>query len=565
MCQSCHGEQGDGTYEIIADNWNMGTLTTKIHDTMPQGNVSACQNECATAIAEYILSWQTGVSCETPEELLPRRLRLLTPREYQLTTNDIFKRGWWNNYARDLPVTETIRGYDNNVPEIFISNAHVTQYWTAAETIVESVNLDNLHTCSSSDSNACATEWVSTLGKQLFRRPLTEQELQQYRDLYTAQSDSSSGRKTALKALLMSPNFIYRSELGEPAGNGQYRLTQYEVASLLSYTYWGTTPDETLLNAADAGELSSSDQIRQQVNRLLRSERAKDQFVHFAKQWLGTKDVRYIAKSNALFPNFNAQVSTAMDDEQIAFISNVFTQSDSLFKDLFLSDTLWINQALANFYGISGVTASEPTPTPSNAERHGILNLGAVLASHAKMDQTSPISRGVFVRERLLCQTFPAPPPNAGDVVPLDNSLSTRERFSAHTDNDGCRDCHEKIDPIGFSFERYDGSGHYRLEEAGNPIDDSGSITGMERMADTDYWPYQGTLGLSQLLAQSPHAASCFAEQYQTFVQGVAEPDGCGLHTLVQPWQANEYQLYDLWVQTALQPSFILRRGEVAQ
>lgn len=565
MCLSCHGEKGQGSYEIIADNWSFETLAAKIHDTMPLGNVAQCEDECADAIAEHIVSWQTRQACESPEELLPRRLRLLTPREYQLTTNDIFSRSMRTNFAKNLPVTESIRGYDNNVPEIFASSVHVIQYWAAAETISESVKIEDIYTCVSTYAPDCEKEWLREVGKKLFRRPLTTAEMVQYREIFTSKNTLEESQRETLKALLMSPNFIYRTELGTPTDDGHYQLTQYEIASLLSYTYWGTTPDSELLRAAEAGELSSRSQIQQQVERLLRSDRAKDQFVHFAKQWLQTTNTRYIPKDLEIFPHFNRDVSMAMDDEQIAFISNLFLDKTSRFSDLYLSDTLWLNQVLADFYGISGVSSQELTETPASNQRNGILTLGAVLVSHAKMNQTSPIARGVFVRERLLCQTFPEPPPNVGDIIPLDNSLSTRERFSEHTNNDGCRDCHEKIDPIGFSFERYDGAGHYRTEEAGATIDQEGAITGMQRMSDTDHWPYDGTKGLSTLLAQSPHAAACFVDQYQTFVQGVAKTDACGRFELVQQWKNGGYRLYDLWVRTALQPSFTLRSEELAE
>lgn len=565
MCLSCHGEKGQGSYEIIADNWSFETLSAKIHDTMPLGNVSGCLDDCADAIAEFMIGWQSKQACESPEQLLPRRLRLLTPREYQLTTNDIFSRSMRTNFAKYLPVTETVRGYDNNVPEIFASNVHITQYWAAAETISESVNLESVYTCVSNYEPDCEKEWIRAVGRKLFRRPLSDAEVVQYRQLYLSESDPDDSKRVTLKGMLMSPNFIYRSELGEQMDNGQYRLTPYEIASLLSYTYWGTTPDALLLEAAEADQLSTQEQIRQQVIRLLKSDRAKDQFVYFAKQWLQTTETRHIPKNSELFPDFTLQVSTAMDDEQIAFIENSFLDPNTTYADLFTSDTLWLNQVLADFYDIAGVTSSQLVETPATDDRGGILNLGAVLVSHAKMNQTSPIARGVFVRERLLCQTFPDPPPNAGDIIPLNNNLSTRERFTAHTDNDGCRDCHEKIDPIGFSFERYDATGRYREDEAGQPIDDRGSITGIQRMSDTDFWPYEGTKGLSELLANSPHSAACFVDQYQTFVQGVADPDGCGRYQLAQQWSDRDYRLYDLWVQTALQPSFILRSEEIAQ
>lgn len=563
QCLSCHGDQGRGPTEILADNWTLNRLQEKIALTMPLGDAGACDAECATSVAHYILSWQSKLSCEQPEQLLPRRLRLLTPREYQLTVNEIFGLNRWDNTARNLPITETVRGYDNNVPEIQVSLAHVSQYWAAAEELANSVNVNGLLSCTGLDDDQCARQWVAQMGYKIFRRPLSSEEAQGYIELFANAPDLVIGKRLTLKALLMSPNFIYRSEMGELTATGDYQLTPHEVATLLSYTYWGTMPDQALLQAAENNALASAGQIRQQVIRLLADDRAKEQLGYFAKQWLETTAVRYITKDPFLFPTFNGSVSAAMDDELSVFLSNYFLSGTKAFADLFVTDTVYVNQVLAKFYGLSGVSSTNLVAAPAGDRRGGILNLGAVLAAHAKMDQTSPISRGVFVRERLLCQSFPAPPPNAGNVVPLDPTLSTRERFSAHTDNDGCRDCHEKIDPIGFAFERYDASGKYRETEGDNlAVDDSGSITGLQRMTDGDYWPFQGTQGLAQIIAQSGHAAACLADQYQTFVQGVDRADACGLHQLVGAWSGSSYNLRELWIESALAPSYIRRQGE---
>lgn len=184
-----------------------------------------------------------------------------------------------------------------------------------------------------------------------------------------------------------------------------------------------------------------------------------------------------------------------------------------------------------------------------------------MLASQAKRDQSSPILRGVMVREKLLCQEFPAPPANVGDVEPLDPNKTTRERFTAHTDNEGCALCHTKIDPIGFSFERYDGIGAYRETEGNSvAVDDSGYLEGLIQLFGSDRADYLGTTGLSEILAGADNVASCFVEHFHTYAGGVAEPDVCDVEDVSTNWKANNYSFSELWLQSVSTSNYLQRQ-----
>ncbi len=560
-CHGCHGEQGEGNTAIVAANWSAPSLTVKIRDTMPQGASENCDEDCAAAIAAFILTWVEEPDCQESSALLPRRLRLLTPREYQLTVNDLLGLPSYNTYASALPRTELIRGYDNNVPDIQTSAAHATQYWEVAETLSENLNTSNVVQCTDLSMSECAQKFATEFIPKAFRRPVTQAEIDTYSDLFLMEANNERAIRLAVKSVLISPHFLYRSEIGTVNSSGIAELTPHEVASLLSYTFWGSMPDDELFGLAANGTLLSTATLVQQTERLLASAKAKSQMNHFAEQWLGVDNIRYLFKDPNEFPGFTSSVSEALATEFDLFFNDAFFNKSRVFADLYLTDTVFANAALANFYGISGVTGSQHQIIPAGPHRGGLLNLGGLLASHAKMDQTSPIARGVFVRERLLCQEFPPPPANAGGVIPLNPNLSTRERFSAHTDNEGCRDCHIKIDPIGFAFERYDGAGQYREVEGNNlAVDDAGSVTGLTKMADNDAHPFNGTKGLAAILAHADSASLCFVDQFHSYVQGVAEPTTCEIEDVHSRWQQAGFGLYDLWLETVKSPNFIRRK-----
>src|SRR5581483_8748966 len=214
-----------------------------------------------------------------------------------------------------------------------------------------------------------------------------------------------------------SPSFLYRSETGELQGDGTYRLTPYELASALSYFFWGTMPDDALFAAAADGTLSTPQGVEAQARRLAADPRAVDQLKHFSVQWLGVERVLTEDKNPALFPAFDDNRRQALYAQTQSFFASAVKLED-LFAD------------------------------------GGVLAQGSFLASYAHSDQTSPVLRGLAVRQRLLCQELGAPPPNVGNVPAIDPNATTRQRFSQHSSDPACHACHQYLDPIGFGFEQ---------------------------------------------------------------------------------------------------------------
>jgi hypothetical protein len=201
---------------------------------------------------------------------------------------------------------------------------------------------------------------------------------------------------------------------------------------------------------------------------------------------------------------------------------------------------------------------------PAGAERGGLLTLGAVLGTHAHSNESSPVRRGVFVRQRLLCQSLPPPPPNIDTTPPgLDARLTTRERFASHSSDPACGQCHQYIDALGFGFERYDGVGAYRTEEAGRPIDATGQLRGIEKLTADTTTAFDGPLRLGALLADSPNAQACLPRQLFRYVRGGenGDADACAIKKLQEGFSQGGLNIRQLLIDTVKQKSFLTRSG----
>lgn len=556
-CTACHGNDGQQVSQpIVFENYTYETFLQKIEDTMPPQNPSACVGECAEAVATYAWSLRPQVSCDS-EEILPRRVRLLTKFEYVNTMNDLFSRTDAETLASGIGADAEVRGFDNNAEANKISSARMDAYWNSAEAFASSSNLNEwLNTNNCSQQNDVGYCFAEKFGREAFRRDLSDDEKNEYRDLFSEGGNDEEGAKIVAQTMLVSPNFLYRTELGQ---NGQ--LTQYEIANLLSYTFWGSMPDDTLLNKANANGLSSADQLSQEVERLIANAKAREQFVHFGRQWLEVESVENLDRDSQLFPTFNASVASAMDQEVELFLAEVMLQDGYGVGDIFQSDFVFANQELANFYGLDPVNGTAMQKVESNDLRGGVLSLGALLARNAKFDDTHPIKRGLFVRRNLLCQEFGTPPPVIGEVEPFDPDKPTRERFAAHTANEACASCHQFIDEIGFAFENYDAVGKFRATEGNNlAIDASGDISGLERMTDSDVHTFLNLQDLSAVLAGDglAPASECLVETFQRMMHGVEDPDSCTSDNITSRWTSGSIK--DLWIEMVVSQSFTQRQ-----
>ena len=456
--------------------------------------------------------------------------------------------------------------FDDDGPARTVSDVHVEQYQAAAAALATQAaqQLDKLVGCDwHADPSGCAADFVRRFGQRAFRRPLTDAETQRYVALIGAQKDFASGVTLAVRALLGSPYFLYRSELGDPQPDGSYRLTPYETASALSYLFWATMPDQALFDAAAAGQLATADGIEQQARRLLADPRARDVVGVFAEQWLGAENVSTVDKQAALFPGFDDALRAALRDETRRFVEGVVFDGSHHFGELMQADYSFANGAVAAFYGWPNVSGDAWVKVPlADGQRAGVLGQASILAATAHSDQTSPIRRGLFVRRALLCEEFPAPPPNAGGLPPVDPNATTRERFQQHASNPSCASCHKYIDPVGFGFERFDPIGKLRDTENGKPIDSSGDMNDVEGFGTDTHAPFGSLPELGATLAASQTARRCFVRQYFRFARGYHETDAdrCAVDALVRRFADSGWDIRELMVGIATAPDFVVRR-----
>ena len=451
--------------------------------------------------------------------------------------------------------------FDDNGPGRVVTSVHMDELFRAAGVLSRAADLGRIAGCDvKSGGDACLDKLVTGWGQKALRRPLSAVERDRYVKLAKAQGDADKGARAAVQAMLASPAFLYRSELGEARPDGTFALTPHEVAIALSYTLWATTPDDELLAAAASGELARPDGIERQARRLLASPRARATIATFAEQWLGAENVRSVEKNDQVYPGFDAPLRASMLEETRALVVGAFFDARSS-RDLFTANYTYLDERLARHYGIPGVTGTDVRRVQyPDATRAGVLGHGSVLATSAHSDQTSPIRRGLFVRRRLLCQEFAPPPPNAGGVPKVDPNATTRERFAQHTQNPFCKSCHQYIDGVGFGFEAFDGAGRFRTSDSGKPIDAAGDMNDVEGFGKNTHAPFSDLSALGRTLAESDAAKTCLVKQYVRFARGRLEEGNCAVDGIKRRFLDKGGDPQEIVLGTILSPDFTVRR-----
>jgi len=471
--------------------------------------------------------------------------------------------------AAALPVESRPDGYPfaNEADAQRITPVYVDELRLATKRIADEATRDlvGLVGCDgTTDPGGCAGRFVERFGLRAFRRPLAADEVARYRDVITGAGDFKRGVKRALQAMLQSPYFLHRSEIGALGSDGNAHLSGYEVASLLSYTFWGTMPDDALFEAARTGALDRPDGISTQARRLLADPRARDAVGAFALAWLGAEPILTADKKPDLFPMMTPALRAKMAAETRRFVSHVVFDGSHRLDELLTADYTFVDRDLASVYGIQGVTASDLVRTPyGDGRRAGIFGHASVLGSYAHSDQSSPIRRGLFVRRRLLCQDLPPPPPNAGGVPDVDPNATTRERFRQHTANPFCAQCHKYIDMVGFGLERFDAIGRWRDTENGQPIPPDGDMNDVERIGAGTSAPYSSVPALAHTVASSGAATACFAHRWHQAVHGAVSPTGesCAEKRVLAHWLQANGDIRELLVALVEAPEAVTRTG----
>jgi hypothetical protein len=400
----------------------------------------------------------------------------------------------------------------------------------------------------------CASQFVTSFGRKAYRRPLATDERDQYLTLYTTEKAAGSAQtafQLVVETMLQSPFFVYHVDVGGATPtSAPVRLTSHELASRLSYFLWNTMPDQTLAALADADMLQDDAVLGAQVERMRADAKAADAIPAFHLQWLGLEELESADKDTRLYPTFNAALASAMRAETAAFTDHVVRRGDGRITTLLTASFTFPQGPLFQLYGVAqpaGFTAGTQVALDP-AQRGGILTQAAFLTAHAHRDQTSPVHRGIFVRENILCQPLQPPPADVNTTPPPPSSAATtRERFAAHEADARCAGCHRYIDPIGLAFENYDAIGAFRTQEGGVTIDASGEVVGG---AGSLAGKFVGAVELGKKLAASPDVSACLANQWFRFALGRMESndDACSLQAMYDGLAASGGNIRELIV-----------------
>lgn len=483
-------------------------------------------------------------------------LARLTRREYVRTLRDLL--------GVDIPITNL---HPDGIVGLFFANTstpvsetQVDDYRLAAEQVAEAASLDAaaMTGCDPAQGEACARSFIESFGRRAFRRPLKVEELDAYLAIYrtgVVRDGFRGGIRLLLTAFLQSPWLLYRVEQAALSGAGPTKLSGFELAARLSYLLTSSTPDTTLLDAAQSGALDSDAGFLAQAERLLASTAGSSAVAGFHEEWLKVSGVSDLEKDTAQFPTFDDQLKQAIAAETAYFVDYLLRQGDGRFATLLTAPFSVIDPVLAPLYGVTAPSGVGRVDFPAG-QRSGLLTQAAFLSMKAHERETSPVRRGVSLLQSLVCISLPPPPPDVMAQVPAaDPNATTRERFALHSQSPACAACHDKIDPAGFAFESYDALGAYRATENGKAIDTSVEVVNVA--ADVN-GAYPNVGALLARLAASQTASDCYTVQWFRYAlkREPLQRDACSLQRMLSAFRDSQGGIRDLVLAAASSDAF---------
>jgi hypothetical protein len=514
-------------------------------------------------------------------EAAPKQLvRRLTHAQYDNTVRDLL--GDYSKPAERFPPEDYVDGFKNQLTGQGMPPLLVETYSTAAERLALNAfrigDINGLVPCAptSFSDQKCRDAFVRGFGLRAFRRPLTDAEVKRYSAVFTEQARVSrrflDGARVVVEAMLQSPNFLFHVEAG-PDG----RYGDYDVASRLSYLLWNTMPDAALFEAAAKGELTTPAGRERVARRMLENApKRREALDQFFEEWLRFDRVVNAVKANR-YQAFTPELAIAMAEETRTLLHHLVA-NDLNFMDALTADYSFLTSELAEVYGVPAPKEQfEMVMFPADSPRAGILGQGTFLASTAGPTDTSPTARGIFIRERLLCQHVPPPPPGVITTLPdplVDQKPKGRRQLMAeHVENPTCASCHRLMDPIGFGFEHFDAIGQYRQQELiavprpagaggggrGAPppvaleIDARGEIAGLPNSN------FSGAKQLGTILASSPVCQECVVRQMFRYAYGrlEADADEKTIDQLYDRFKTSGFKMKSLLVALVESPEFL--------
>ncbi|MFN9223647.1 MAG: DUF1592 domain-containing protein [Planctomyces sp.] len=590
-CQQCHNAEksegeldlskfatGDQAYEA-ADAWERVARRIRLNEMPPQGSpglndrqkgtfqkwvdTRPNQDLCSQLASEETQSWYRGY-------VMSRRL---TQLEYRNAVRDLL--------GQSLPVGEEPpvdgaggEGFDTVGDSLFTSTLHTEAYLLLADQLVDRALpagrmeqwlsgageqsggvlrgllsesqwrlLDTAASADAAGVQSAVQQLIAGFARRAWRRPPTEEEVTRLQQLFAASlprlSSVLESVRQPLKAVLVSPHFLFVVET-EPDETGVLPLTGHQLATRLALFLWSSVPDEELLAAADAGVLADDRQYRQQIRRMLADSKSAGLGENFGLQWLGLRNFGGVVPDATVYPQYSELLAGDLREEAVQFVSGVFRENRPL-TDLLAADYVVVNGRLAQHYGLSlPADADWQRVVVADGRRGGAATLGAVLTAASYPRRTSPVLRGRWILDELLGTPVPPPPPG---VPPLDQSVAEsgsqtlRQRLELHRQKPECASCHDRMDPLGFGLENFDGIGRWRESDAGQSIDAAGRLPSGEQFA--------GPAELKAvLLGRKDDFLNHFSRKMLGFALGreLNKFDACVVETSVKKLQENGFQ-----------------------
>ncbi|WP_233216272.1 DUF1592 domain-containing protein [Blastopirellula marina] len=521
-CLECHnGEDADGEFDLAkytsgeaaadaGDLWERVARRVRQNEMPPQGSPGLSdpqkgafyhwldsrpgQDLCTQLASDETQSWYRG-------HVMSRRL---TRTEYRNATRDLVG---IELPPGALPPSDGAggEGFDTVGDSLFTSPIHLEAYLMAADRLIETAVPDqaegatesvlaarrrilgtlpkSLDPASALDDRAAAKANVEAFAKRAWRRPLTPEETERLLAIFDAALARTgsfvAAQREPLKAVLVSPHFLFVVE-SEPEAGGVQRISPHQLATRVALLVWSSIPDDRLLQLADSGALYEDDVLRGEVRRMLADPKAQALGENFGLQWLGLKEFGNGPKPDSeVFPEYNDALAAEMREEAIRTVASVFRE-DAPLTDLIDADYIYANAHLAKHYGLDlPEDASWQQVKLDSRQRGGVLTMASVLTSASYPRRTSPVLRGRWILEEVLGARVPPPPPNVPALEEEHGegkATTLRERLELHRQKAECASCHNRMDPLGFGLENFDGIGRWRESDNGQPIDSAGKL-----------------------------------------------------------------------------------------
>jgi hypothetical protein len=508
-----------------------------------------------------------GGDAAVPESGSAQRARLLTAEQYRNSIAAVFGADIADSVLSPMPPLSRTAGLRaNGAAAVGLTSDQLSQIQRSAAAIAAKV-VDETHRgfllpCRPVDAGAadaaCAEAFLREAGRLLQRRPLAEERLAALVDGAGRAAEETgefyTGLALALEALLISPEFLFIADRSEPdpARPGGQRLDGYALASRLSFFLWNGPPDAALLEAAASGALHGDEGLAQAVERMLASSRLEMGMRAFFDDMLAFDAFDSLAKDPMVYPRVTGSTLAQAREQTLRTIVDHVLVRDLDYRDLFTTRRTFLSPALAVVYGLPAEPGWAPHEFGEESPRIGLLTQVSFLAVHSHAVRSSPTLRGKALREELLCQKVPDPPPNVdfSTLEENEHAKTARERLDAHNSNPSCAGCHLVTDPMGLALEHFDGAGQYRATENGAALDTAGELDGVF---------YDGVEGLAEALRNHPKLPACLVNRvYDWGTGGPPSPvyDRDTLARLEERFAEDGYRLRGLLETLATSPAF---------